>query len=280
MVWEIPHIINDLFLDTLICYGDEVETVIGGSTESTNVNYHCESCKQATLCPQGTNLCFQLTAQYIHVFQGGYVSQPPIALPQDCQPLRIVEFDPGFEYIVQCASTPPLYNPARQHIFRQNEEFILDREIREENADETLASDPDNNVLIIHYSELYIVSFYSNVILGHYYENYRTTITECSNITKLTAGPVVDDNFQFIVDCVDKNGIFATKRVLIADNLETLLSVEPLPSSRLSTNDDISFSPDGRYIYSTYQAQKQSHSWLLYKLTISLVSREFSLANQ
>ena len=181
---------------------------------------------------------------------------------------------------MQCASTPPLYNPARQHIFRQNEEFILYGELREENADETLASDPDNNVLIIHYSELYIVSFYSNVILAHYYDNYRTTITECSNITKLTVGPVVDDNFQFIVDCVDKNGIFATKRVLIADNLETLLSVEPLPSSRLSTNDDISFSPDGRYIYSTYQAQKQSHSWLLYKLTISLVSREFSLANQ
>ncbi len=107
---------------------------------------------------------------------------------------------------MQCASTPPLYNPARQHIFRQNEEFILYGELREENADETLASDPDNNVLIIHYSELYIVSLAeSNVILVHYYDNVPMPITECSNITKLTAGPVVDDNFQFIVDCVDTN---------------------------------------------------------------------------
>ena len=52
----------------------------------------------------------------------------PIPLPQDCQPLRIVEVKFGYEYIVQCTTTSPHYKPARIHIVlnEAESEFMID----------------------------------------------------------------------------------------------------------------------------------------------------------
>ena len=237
-----------------MCYGDQSKTIIGGATESTNINLDCPSCKETQLCPQGTNICFRLAAEYVYVFQGASVSQPPILLPQECHPLRIVEVDSGYEYIVQCTSTSPHYKPARIHIVlnEAESEFVIDGGIVEENAVQTLASFPDNNVLIIdEHFVLHIISFLaeSNSVLIHDTNHITMPIPECNTITRLTAGPVVDSNLQLIVDCNATGRTFARKRVLITDNFRTPPSVEDLPGTHL-LNDVVSFSPDGDYILS------------------------------
>ncbi len=245
-----------MLLDTLVCYGDHSKTLVGGVTESTDVVYDCPSCVQAQLCPQGTNLCFILTARNVYFFQDGYASQPSVLLPEDCQPLRIIEVDPGYEYSVQCASTPLLYNPRRQHIFRPDEEsyFNTDGGIIEETGVQTFAKFPDNNLLLD--SSLYVVAFLakSDTVLVLYDAHYPVPIPECSVITKLTAGPVIGNQLQLVVDCIATNEAFARKRVLIADNFRSPPSVEDLPGTHL-LNDVVSFSPDGRYILSVSVSQ-------------------------
>ena len=245
---------NIIIIDSVMCYGDQSKTIIGGATESTNINLDCLSCKEAQLCPQGTNICFRLAAEYVYVFQGGYTSQPPIPLPQECQPLRIVEVESGYEYIVQCTSTSPHYKPARIHIVlnEAESEFVIDGGIVEENAVQTFAPVADNNVLIIdEHFVLHIISFLaeSNSVLIHDAVHITMPIPECNTITRLTAGPVIDSNLQLIVDCNVTDGTFARKRVLIADNFRTPPSVEDLPGTHL-LNDVVSFSPDGDYILS------------------------------
>ena len=202
-------------------------------------------------------MCLIPSSRFVHFFQDGYASQPSVLLPQDCQPLRIIEVDPGHEYTIQCVSTPPLYNPRRQYIFRPDEEsyFNTDEGVIEETGVQQFAQFPDNNLLLD--SSLYVVAFLakSDTVLVLYDAHYPVPIPECSIITKLTAGPVVGNQLQLVVDCIATNETFARKRVLIrTDNFRIPPSVEDLPGTHL-LNDVVSFSPDGRYILSVSVSQ-------------------------
>ncbi len=247
---------------TLRCFGDSYVAVIGGEKTGTNIDLSCPSCIQPQLCPVATDFCFRLSTSSVQVFQeDGTLAQPALRLPAGCVPLKMIEYEPGHDYIVQCQSAPPLYTPTQVNIFRFEPEdnFEIENEVYE--AVEPIGQDIDfcpipENYRIIVDGELYIVTLLQDSRL--LFQNYNTnekyvSIDDCQTVHGFIEGPVVSSNLQLIVDCNNTAGAEIRRRVFIPDDLRTPPTIEVLP--RPLVNDVVSFSPQGDYIL--YKATSQ-----------------------